>query len=328
MKQIFLLVMAAFPGLLLAQQKDNSDAVERIIITKKGDQHEKLNIVVDGEKVTLNGKPLTENEDAEVSVKRMKIKDLNSFSEDLPDHLMNNMQLHLKTAFPNKAMLGVTSEKVDGGAEVKNVTEESAADKAGLKEGDIITAVDAKKIETPQELSEALKNKNPGDKVSISYLRNGKKATVTAELTPWKAPGSIMLNGSPQLDINDIFRNYRQLQPGNNGIRQWQFRTFPDRALAGMHSGPKLGIKVQDVEKGTGVKVIEVEKGSDADKAGLKEGDIIKEANNVMLNSTDELLAQKRKTEPGSTFRLKVDRNGKSQQIEIHFNKTIKTAEL
>ncbi|MEI2740513.1 MAG: PDZ domain-containing protein [Chitinophagaceae bacterium] len=57
----------------------------------------------------------------------------------------------------NRAMLGVTTEKVDEGAESKlTVTKESAAEKIGLKEGDIITKVDDKKIENPDDLSAAI----------------------------------------------------------------------------------------------------------------------------------------------------------------------------
>ncbi|MCH5599733.1 PDZ domain-containing protein [Niabella ginsengisoli] len=95
-----------------------------------------------------------------------------------------------------------------------------------------------------------------------------------------------------------------------------------------MENGPKLGIKIQDVESGTGVKVIELEKGSDADKAGLKEGDIIKEANGNAVKNADDLLEEKGTVEAGSTLKLKVDRNGKSHDINVLFSKKIKTADL
>ena len=54
-------------------------------------------------------------------------------------------------------MLGVTTEKADKGVEIQDITKESAAAKAGLKEGDIITKIDDKKIEDPDDLSEAIK---------------------------------------------------------------------------------------------------------------------------------------------------------------------------
>lgn len=274
----------------------------------------------------LNGKPLNENENSDVSVRRMKIKDLNNFSFSPADGSFGPMERQIKIAgLPNKAMLGVTTEKADAGAVVRSVNEESAAEKAGIKEGDIITEVDNKKIETPAELSEALKDKKPGDKVSIGYLRDGKKEIAHTELTAWKAPQTMTFNAQPNFEFNDIFENLSK--GGGQGNRNFYFREAPAFGLAAS-SGPKLGIKIQDVETGTGVKVIEIEKGSDADKAGLREGDIIREANSVSLNSTDDLLVQKRKTRAGSTMKLKIDRNGRSQNIDIVFSKKIKTADL
>ena len=41
--------------------------------------------------------------------------------------------------------------------------------KAGLKEGDIITKIDDKKIEDPDALAKAVKEHKPGDKVSVTY---------------------------------------------------------------------------------------------------------------------------------------------------------------
>lgn len=89
-----------------------------------------------------------------------------------------------------------------------------------------------------------------------------------------------------------------------------------------------LIIKIQDVETGTGVKILELEKNSDADKAGLKEGDVIKEANGTTVNNTDDLVAQTRKSRAGDTLKLKVERNGRSQNIDLLFSKKIKTAKI
>lgn len=331
MKKVLLLIAAALPGILFAQEKGSGKDVERIIITKKGASDGKINIVVDGENITVNGKPLKEDEKGNITVKRMKIKDLDNFSgiagDDWSDGARAFRNYGNITYVPlaaNKAMLGVTTEKADEGVIVRSVSDESAAEKAGIKEGDVITAVNGEKIVSPDELSGALKGKKPGDKVEISYTRDGKKAVVTAELTKWKAPQAMTFNGSPNFELNDIFGNL-QNQLENGGNRRWNFQAYPNFSIAG---GPRLGIKIQDVETGAGVKVIEVEKGSDADKAGLREGDIIKEANAVTLNSTDDLLAQKRKAQPGSSMKLKVDRSGKSQNIDIVFSKKIKTADL
>lgn len=58
---------------------------------------------------------------------------------------------------------------------------------AGLKEGDIITKVDGKKVTKMAELQEALNGKRPGDKLSITYLRNKKSYTKSITLKMLKA---------------------------------------------------------------------------------------------------------------------------------------------
>ena len=68
------------------------------------------------------------------------------------------------------------------GIYVAKVIEDGAAEAAGLKEGDVITAVDGQKVTKFGELQGILAKKRPGDKVSITYLRNKKSNTVTATL--------------------------------------------------------------------------------------------------------------------------------------------------
>lgn len=330
MKKILLFTAVALPGVLLAQ-KDNAEPKEqeRIIITKKGNSDEKLNIVVDGENITVNGAPVDKNGDGAITVKRFKIKDVRNFRDNL-DLMKGDSDEVVAWGYgnkpvPNKAMLGVITEKTEAGVAVKSVTGESAAEKAGIKEGDIITKIDDKSIEAPDQLSASLRDKNPGDKVTVTYQRNGKTAATTAELTKWNAPDVITFNrngtgfSGPDINFEEFFPK---------GLNDGKFRIYGAPGLAIHASGPKLGVTIQDVEKGTGAKIIELEKGSDADKAGLQQGDIIKEANGVAIEGTDDLLVQTRKSKAGSTLKLKVDRNGRSQQIDVVFSKKLKTADL
>jgi putative serine protease PepD len=60
------------------------------------------------------------------------------------------------------------------------------AAKAGLKPGDIITALDGREILTPEELIVAVRSHDVGDSVSITYLRGEKKFTATLILTAAK----------------------------------------------------------------------------------------------------------------------------------------------
>ena len=72
------------------------------------------------------------------------------------------------------------------GVYVTAVSDDSAADKAGIKEGDIIVAIDDKKITTAAELT-AEKNKHAaGEKVELTLIRNGEEKTVKVTLDEQK----------------------------------------------------------------------------------------------------------------------------------------------
>jgi len=82
----------------------------------------------------------------------------------------------------NKVRLGVHIEEDDKGVMVKHVEENSAAAKAGIIKGDVITTVDGEKVDNPDELIEIIQSMEEGDQVKIKLLRDNKKKTVTATL--------------------------------------------------------------------------------------------------------------------------------------------------
>ena len=85
------------------------------------------------------------------------------------------------------------------GIYVAKVVEDGAAEAAGLKEGDVITAVDGQKVTKFGELQGILAKKRPGDKVSLTYLRNKKSHTVSATLKNEQGNTKVVKNAD--LDI-------------------------------------------------------------------------------------------------------------------------------
>jgi C-terminal processing protease CtpA/Prc len=73
----------------------------------------------------------------------------------------------------------------DGGVLITSVNENSPAAKAGLKAGDVITAVDGEKVSSPGDVSRAINKKQDGD-VSLTVLHDRNSHSVT--LTPEKSP--------------------------------------------------------------------------------------------------------------------------------------------
>ena len=85
-----------------------------------------------------------------------------------------------------RALLGVNIQDVSAslaeaedlgttrGVYVSNVNEGSAADEAGLEQGDVITRVDGKDVNSVSALQEAIARNRPGDEVEVTFLRSGK----------------------------------------------------------------------------------------------------------------------------------------------------------
>lgn len=71
---------------------------------------------------------------------------------------------------------------VDSGAVIAEMTEGSPAARAGLKDGDVITAIDGGKVENAGDLRRVLRNHKPGDTVSLTIVRGAEKRTVKVQL--------------------------------------------------------------------------------------------------------------------------------------------------
>jgi len=79
--------------------------------------------------------------------------------------------------------LGVSVTGAEGGgALVSSVTANSAAAKAGLQQGDVITSVNGKPVNDSDDLVGIIQSANVGDSVTVVFTRNGAQKTVTATL--------------------------------------------------------------------------------------------------------------------------------------------------
>ncbi len=91
----------------------------------------------------------------------------------------------IKTGTATHAFLGVSLADATGntaGALVSSVTAGSPAEKAGLKEGDIITKIDNLVVTDSETVVGAVRGYKPGDKATIAYVRDGRASTVTVTL--------------------------------------------------------------------------------------------------------------------------------------------------
>lgn len=296
-----------------AQTKETTTKEESITIRKKGDSKEKMTIVIDGENITVNGKPLEEMKDGEIEV--LRNKSIGALIPKIrgriaPDGGMKMFGDNFSFG-GNSAFLGVVSEKTEKGARITSIEKESAAEKAGLKEEDIITKVGDSRIEGGDDLYEAIGKYKPEQTVSISYLRDGKEASATATLGKRNssAPRVFKFDGG---DFNFDM-------PGMPKMKGMDFD---------FHRKPRLGMGIQDLAEGKGVKILEVDSESAAARAGLQKDDVVTEVDGKSVASVDDLKAKVKELKEGDSVKLTYQRNGKTQTANIKFPKKLKTADL
>lgn len=337
MKQRFLtrvlaaaLLLCMAPAALLAQDdkaKEKEKArpkKQQIVITRTGDETGKTVIEIDGDKVKINGKDAADLKDVNVRVNNLRGSGAIALGRG------NNSDFHFNFDFDqpsifrvdsNRAMLGVITDGDEKGAEIQSITKESAAEKAGLKKGDIITKIDNRKIETTDDVTDAVRAHKPGDKISITYLRDGKEQKATAELGRWKGVNMTTMV-APRVLTDQMWRenlNDRIFEPGTPATPGGVY--FPGR-------GPKLGMQVQDTDEGKGVKVLDIDDEGSAAKAGIKEGDIITQIDDKAVNSADEIAKLVREKREQPSLKMQLNRNGKTQTVEVRIPKKIKTVDL
>lgn len=362
-------------GINNSSKKSSSDST-KLTVTIDGYKNGKVNtdgntdvnmtVVVDGNKVTINGKEVDENDprlqvegkgNKRIILKKLdkqpriivEGKPLNSldFGKGLQldgDIIINeNGEDNFDIIVPNQAktneaFLGVVTEETEQGAKVNQVSDESPAAKAGLKEGDIITKVNDIKIDGPASLYDAIGKSKPEDKVTISYIRNGKTSSQVVSLAKNKntmqfynfsspeGQGGPSFDAYPKQYLDPNTRKYQQSPRGFNFIPN--FPGMEGMTIPGFENKPKLGISIEDTETADGVKITNVSENSPAAKSGLLENDIIVQVNDQKIKEVDALKPIIKDAKEGTSFTFQVKRNKELKTILVKLPKKLKTANL
>jgi serine protease Do len=314
------LTFMAAPAVQAQDKKtDKLGEYDEIIIKRKGDKDGKVTVEIRDGEAWVDGQKLENYKDGDITVYRRRIRpvDGNAFGFNTPPH--GSLQLFDDEGeagpdagiTPNKAMLGVITEKKEAaGATVKIVDKSSPAEKAGLQPGDVITAVDADKISEPKDLYEKIGAFEPGDKVTITYLRNNKESKATVTLDERKGGA---FNMRPRRESGPAFRVPRG-------------RLFDN--LFGDEGGSRLGLSVQDTENQEGAVVLEVAEGSAASKAGFRQNDIITSMAGSKVSSARDVVDTYQDNKDKGTITAKVKRGNKEETIEIKVPRKLNKADL
>lgn len=193
----------------------------------------------------------------------------------IPTSIMNKVVADLKQyGTVQRALIGIQGQDVKNYVDAKKdkgedidlgtmegiymakVTEESAAEEAGMKEGDVITAIDGKPVNKMAELQEVLAKKRPGDKVTVTYLRDKKKATKTVTLKNEKGNTQVV----KKADLDVLGGNFRAI----------------------------TNAQKEQLNIGYGLEVLKVNSGR-LKTAGITKGFIIQRVNDNAVKTIDDL---------------------------------------
>jgi hypothetical protein len=118
------------------------------------------------------------------SVAKEVIEYLASRQEPLTATITTERNIEPEPQKERKVSFGIIPDfgPSDEGCRISGVVQGSPAEKAGLREGDIIIKINTNPVRKLKDLSDILKSLLPGDKVFISFLREGKEMTAETEL--------------------------------------------------------------------------------------------------------------------------------------------------
>lgn len=337
------------------KSKYKLDEGDVIVITKKGGKDSRVVVEVRDGEVTVNGQPLEDYKDGDVTIRRGSRTSIyngngnaqsrvysSPFRADVQGGAWNNNGNTNGTVYQSTgsvAYLGVVTESTSEGAKITSVSDNTAAERAGLKEGDVITYVDEDRIDDHDALTKAIRKHKPEERINITYQRDGRERQVVATLGKMNTYGAITtVPGTPSkpkepkepkektewkqdnksdfnFEFKNDFKNDFKLDSKNGNLFSVVGRT-------------RLGIRAQDTEDGRGAKVLNVDNDSPADKAGIRQDDIIVEFEGKDIRNADDLAEAARSVKDQSSMNVRIQRDGRSQNVEIRIPKKLKTTNL
>jgi S1-C subfamily serine protease len=194
-------------------------------------------------------------------------------------HVMTDLRTNGKVT---RAQLGVTVQSVTpdlaeslglkqtSGVIVSSVAAGSAADKAGLKRGDVITALNGQPVRDMNTLRNRVADAGPGTTAELAIVRDGAPKQVHVTLQA--------LDGR------------RASRDGDEGRRDGEGEA--DRAALGISVAPltpELRAQLKVGQDARGLVVRDVDPDGRAADAGIRPGDVIQEVNRHAVGSVDEL---------------------------------------
>jgi len=157
---------------------------------------------------------------------------------------------------------------IDEGVVIRAIQSNGPAKKSDLRAGDVVVALDGKKVSTPRQLQEEVSGKKPGQTITLDVVRNHNQ----------HVPVKIKTEALP----SDLTKNERSTQNDGNSDEPTTFGL----SVENLNSDNASKYDVEENQKG--VVVTAVEPGSVAEESGLKTGDVITDVNRKPVTSLRE----------------------------------------
>lgn len=243
-----------------------------------------------------SGGPLINMSGQVVAINTAIIASAQGLGFAVPVNMLKELLPKLKSGSVKRGWLGVSIQPIDDklakgfglsdgkGALIADVTKDDPADKAGIKEGDIVTAINGKKIDDSKDLVNMIGAMNPGQRVTMDIIRDKKPVKIVVALGARK-DGTEDDEGVAGASKSVI--SVTQLNP--NEMNQ-------------------LGIK-------GGVKVTGVDEKNNAYEAGVRPGMVIVAVNHEPVKSPAEFNAKFNKVAKGNIVVLQVFSGGRNNFI-------------
>lgn len=209
------------------------------------------------------------------------------------------------------------------GVVIEEVSEESPAAKAGLKQGDVVVEFDGERVRSVRQFTRLVQETPAGRKTQAAVMRSGQRVNVTIEA---RDGNGFMFADGKLSALQDLARDFsfdmpRPAAPPTPPAspRPPVAPAFPDFDTFIWRSNNGLGITVGDLSHqlaeyfGTkdGVLVTSVADDSAAFKAGIKAGDVITSLNGSAVTSPSDLRQRIRGLQDGEEFTVAVMRDKK-----------------
>jgi serine protease Do len=223
----------------------------------------------------------------------------------VPSNLVKRVVAELReNGTVQRGFIGVATQPVDAamaaalkmpaadGALIAGVERDSPAAKAGLRPGDVVTAVGGKAVKDPRDLARTIAEQRPGSQAELKLWRDGAERSLRVEIA---------------------------LQPGAE-------RTRPGAEQA---DGPRIGVQLSPItpqaraqlrlpEDAKGALVQGVAPNSRAQEAGLRAGDVILGVGSADVDSPEAVVRALREANAGGgAVALRILRDGRAAFVAI-----------